>query len=170
MDKCPVLYSVNTKLAYYLAQTYYNSIHYVWCTRKYKYHGKQPASSDPSILCRRFLTDVVTSDFHSDVILKNKAGLLRGVEAKKAEGVIDETTSMKLRSLIENASIFYYSPLIYIIDFSKVYGICEKVPEHEKASTGSDECRISHLQRDYFEIIDIHEIVHDTGLFQNFVI
>jgi hypothetical protein len=94
MELGPVLYSINTRLAYTLAEQFYGSIHYAWCAPRFDYANGQPASSHPLILCRRRLTDVISGDLHSDLIEKNRAGLLVGVEAKKEAGIIDDQTSL----------------------------------------------------------------------------
>ena len=67
ISKNPFLYSVGTELAYKIAKRYYNNIHYVWCTTEFN-SLKQPPTSNPATICKRYLEQITTGDRHTKEI------------------------------------------------------------------------------------------------------
>ena len=83
--KNPFLYSAGTQLAYIIAKRYYKNIHYVWCTTEFN-SPKQPPTSNPATICKRYLEQITTGDHHMKEIDNNKVGILKGAKAKYNSG------------------------------------------------------------------------------------
>lgn len=155
MPEAMFLYSINTVLAFRIQRTYYNNIHFVWCTNKYDHGFWQPASSNPLSIAQMFIQDVYSRDQHSAVIKQNRDGLKRGAMLKRKEGIIDEETENEIISLVNAADFNQFLPLLYVIPFSNVSTLCESVPKQERASYDSVEYRIRNLKRSDFDLIDL---------------
>lgn len=113
ISKNPFLYSVGTELAYKIAKRYYNNIHYVWCTTEFN-SLKQPPTSNPATICKRYLEQITTGDRHTKEIENNMAGILRGAKAKFDSGVIDKTVYNKIRNYVSGADYeAFFSSALY---------------------------------------------------------
>lgn len=150
-----LLYSVNTVLAFRIQRTYYNNIHFVWCTNKYNHGLRQPASSNPLLIAQMFIQDVYSKDKHSAIIKQNREGLKRGAMFKRRDGAIDEETEAEIITLVNAAEFDQFLPLLYVIPYSTVSSLCELVPKREKASYDSIEYRIRNLPRNAFDLVDL---------------
>ena len=95
MSETMLLYSINTVLAFRIQRTYYDNIHFVWCTDKYDHGFWQPASSNPLSIAQTFIQDVYSRDQHSALIKQNRDGIKRGAMLKRKAGIIDEETDRK---------------------------------------------------------------------------
>ena len=91
-----LLYSTNTWLAYIIAQRFYNSEHYVWCTPFFDprslatYDATVPPTSSPSEIYRNLYEEARRGDRHSAKIKENQTGILRGANFKRGSGIITE--------------------------------------------------------------------------------
>lgn len=159
MDNDAILYSVNTIAAYRVQSTYYNDMHYVWCSTKYDFGRFQPASSNPLTIAQMYLQDVFSQDRHSAIIKQNRNGIKRGAMFKRREGIIDEHAESEILKFIKCAGLEFFLPLLYVIPYAKVASICEPVPPHEKAAYHSIEYRIKNLPRNAFELVDLGRTV-----------
>lgn len=155
MSKEVLLYSINTVLAFRIQCTYYDNIHFVWCTDKYDHGTRQPASSNPLSIAQSFIQDVYSKDKHSAIIRQNREGLKRGAMFKRKNGVIDEETESEIIALVNAAEFDQFLPLLYVIPYSGVSSLCECVPRREKASYNSIEYRIQNLPRSAFDLLDL---------------
>lgn len=154
-----LLYSINTTLAFQIQRTFYNNIHFVWCTAKYDRGWRQPASSNPLSIARCYLRDIYSGDNHSSIVMQNRQGLKRGAMVKRRMGIIDEVAESEIITMADMAPLSAFLPLLYIIPFAPVAALCEKVPEKRKASPDSIEYLISELPRNCFDIVDIGRTV-----------
>lgn len=146
-----LFYSTNTKLAYDIAEKYFNQQHYIWCAPEFDIN---PPSSNPRELFIRLRDDVEKLDHHSSKIRENKAGLRRAVLRKKVEGLIDEKTYFELLRIIKNADIDQFKPLIYIIPASNVAEII--TPQlQKKANVFLHEYIIERLDHSQFHVIQL---------------
>ena len=119
ISKNPFLYSVGTELAYKIAKRYYNNIHYVWCTTEFN-SLKQPPTSNPATICKRYLEQITTGDRHTKEIENNMAGILRGAKAKFDSGVIDKIVYNKIRNYVSGADYEAFFPVLYIVESRKI--------------------------------------------------
>jgi hypothetical protein len=160
MDEPLILYSTNTWLAYMIAERYYKREHYVWCTPYFDPSksgdddSAVPPSSGPLEVYLSLAQDVARGDRHSAKIDENRAGILRGANAKKKAGVIDEKQEKEIVSIVDNASDRDFKPRMYIIPYSMVADIVREPPPEDKAHPLSAEYIIDRLPRRCFDVIE----------------
>jgi hypothetical protein len=160
MEKLPILYSTNTWLAYMIAQRYYKSEHYVWCTpffdprRSGGRDAAVPPTSSPFEVYCSLAEEVARRDRHSRKIEENRVGILRGANAKKQAGVIDEVQEKDIVSIVDQAEIPDFRPLMYVIPYSVVVDRMREPPLEDKAHPLSAEYVIDQLPRDLFDVIE----------------
>lgn len=158
VKKNPLLYSVGTQLAYKIAKRYYNDVHYVWCTTEFN-SQKQPPTSNPATICKRYLEQITTGDRHTKEIDNNIAGILRGAKAKLDSGVISAKTYNEIRAIVSVAEYEAFFPILYIVQSKKVKKKCKVVIDNSKASDTSIEYKIENLKDDEFETISFEDIL-----------
>lgn len=158
VQKNPFLYSVGTHLAYKIAKRYYKNVHYVWCTTAFN-DLKQPPTSNPSTICKRYLEQIATGDRHTKEIENNIAGILRGAKAKLDSGIIGKKEYNEIRSIVSAAEFESFFPVLYIIESEKVKNKCIEVSDADKASADAVEYKIEDLMEYEFEIIFFKDIL-----------
>lgn len=159
-NKTPVLYSINTQLAYSISKRYYNNIHFVWCTAEFN-NLKQPPTSNPQTICNRFLEQVTKGDIHAKEIEANIAGILRGANCKLNEKVISEKQFERIRHIVDVAEYKLFFPLIYIIHTDKVLHKIIEVRKEDCASETSVEYKIERLEEGEFDVIKLEDVLHN---------
>ena len=151
MKSPPVLWSVNSELAYRINVKYYGDVHWVWCTTDF---GSSVSRGNPlnnplsaQVLPRYIeLNEAAKSgDLHSSAISKNRMGLRQGVAVKYAEDVIDESQRDDINYIIENTECAGFRPLIYVIPYEEVKDIIYTVPVTSTANPSSTEYIIEKL-------------------------
>ena len=158
--KAPLLYSVGTKLAYKINNRYYKGAHYVWCADSFD-SKKQPPTSNPCTIIKRFLEQICSGDRHTVEINNNIAGILKGAKAKFEDGVIDEAQYKEIRTLVSLADYKAFFPVLYIIETRKVQSKCNAVPIKDRASDDSFEYKIVSLQNGEYHIVDFEPILSE---------
>lgn len=161
IKKNPLLYSVGTQLAYKIAKRYYKNVHYVWCTTEFN-SSKQPPTSNPATICKRYLEQITTGDRHTKEIENNIAGILRGAKAKLNSGVISKKEYNEIRSIVSAAEYEAFFPVLYIVESKKVKDRYVEVAVGERASDDAVEYKIADLNGNEFEIISVKDIL--TGV------
>ena len=154
----PFLYSVGTQLAYKIAKRYYKNIHYVWCTTEFN-SSKQPPTSNPVTICKRYLEQITTGDRHTKEIENNIAGILKGAKAKLNGGVISKKEYNEIRSIVSAAEYEAFFPILYIVESKKVKDRYVEVVVGERASDDAVEYKIEDLKENEFEIISFKDIL-----------
>lgn len=160
MEDPLVLYSANTWLAYKIAQAYYGEVHYVWCTPYFSSNSLPswdcgvPPSSSPSEIYLGFREDALRGDRNSARVEMNKAGILRGANCKRKEGVITKKQKGEIYAIVSRAETRDFKPLIYIIPFAHATKLLNEVPVHERSHPLSAEYTIRHLPRKCFDVIE----------------
>jgi len=71
-----------------------------------------PPSSSPIEIYRGLRNDVVKGDRDSAKVAANKAGILRGVEAKRAAGSISEENAAEIASIVDASDISGFPTLV----------------------------------------------------------
>lgn len=148
------LYSVNTYLAHYINEKFYMGTHYVWCSPCFDSENNPPSSNPKEIFLGLF-EDVRREDVHSAKVQQNKLGLIKGAEIMLQKGIITKKEREEILVMIHDASIRSFSPLIYVIDQSKVHSKAYPVPVKEKANLFSEEYFIYDLNSDEFDTISL---------------
>lgn len=156
-----VLYSTNTWLAYVIGERFYRGEHYVWCTPDFdaralaRIDQVTPPSSSPAEIYRDLHEDVLRGDSHSSKIKDNMTGILRGVAAKRAAGVISDDDQSDIVSMLDGASGRDFRPLLYVIPYDRVSGIVRAAPIAERAHPLSREYVIERLPRHDFDVLEL---------------
>jgi len=159
----PILYSANTWLAYMISEHFYGRLHYVWCTTFFKACEASldcavPPSSSPAEIYRELYEAVKRGDKHSSKIAANRAGLLNGAHVKRKAGEISDGAIGEIVSVLDQAGIGDFRPLIYVIPFVLVTDDLESVPVGSRAHPLSIEYVIRKLPRGAFDVIEIQRI------------
>lgn len=157
LDSIPVLFSVGTKLAYQINKFYYGDIHYVWCAENFD-SLKQPPTSNPLTIMKRYLEICLKQDRHCYEITNNLAGILNGAKAKLDDGVITSEQREDIHRLITAARWDAFLPVLYIIPTHLVRSRCIDVPLKDRASNDSHEYKILDLKKEEFQVIDTDDI------------
>jgi hypothetical protein len=156
-----VLYSTNTWLSYVIGERFYGGEHYVWCTPDFdaralpRIDQVTPPSSSPAEIYRDLHEDVRRGDQHSSKIKDSKAGILRGVEAKRAAGSISDADQREIVSMIERATGRDFRPLLYVIPFERVRANIAAAPVELRAHPLSREFIIERLPRSDFDVLEL---------------
>lgn len=148
-------------MAYKIAKLYYQDVHYVWCTTQFS-SRKQPPTSNPATICRRYLEQIVWADRHADELKKNIAGILRGADAKLKAKIITAEAHKQIQEIVALAEYKDFLPVIYVVNSSKVKGRCLEVSLPERASDESVEYKIEALRREEFQIIFLADALGGT--------
>jgi hypothetical protein len=155
-----VLYSANTWLAYMIAEKFYRSEHYVWCTPIFdprRNGGRDtalPPTSSPLEVYGSLAAEVARSDRHSSKIKENRAGILRGASSKRGSGDIDVLQETEILSVVDLAVVADFRPVMYVIPYCGVADLVREPPPEDKAHPLSAEYIIDRLPRDLFDVIE----------------
>ncbi|MEP4534444.1 MAG: hypothetical protein ABJ004_15235 [Cyclobacteriaceae bacterium] len=152
------LYSVNTWIAFKIAEVYYHNTHYVWCAPFFNANGANPPSSDPSRIYNIIAEDVLGKDKHSSKISQNRAGLIKGADIKLQEGVINKEQHKEILEIANNAEFLDFRPLVYVIPYSLVKDVAKPASIKIKANYFSKEFIIETLKPEQFDILDLLKI------------
>lgn len=156
-----ILYSTNTWLAYVIGDRFYGGDHYIWCTPDFDARALAPIdqvtppSSSPAEIYRDLYEDVRRGDDHSSKIKDNKAGILRGIAAKRAAGIISESEEGHIVSMMERARGRDFRPLLYVIPYERVRGNIQAAPVELRAHPLSREYIIERLPRRDFDVLEL---------------
>ena len=134
-----VLYSTNTWLAYAISERFYHGVHYVWCTPHAgpasvpSHDVTVPPSLSPLEIYRLLSQEVLRGDPHSALIQQNRAGILRGAQARRQQGIIGELHEAEVGAVVSLAETRDFKPLLFVIPFAKVRGLVREVPVEQRA-------------------------------------
>lgn len=168
VNECDLLFSVNTLLAYAIAQKYYNQVHYAWFTTKFDYGNKQPASANPRSICHDLLEAIASNDHHCEKISRIQAGILFGAYDKRKKCIIDEDQEMEIRALVNQSceQLDLLLPIVYVASWQKAARFCESVDRGDKASPDSVEFLSRELPRTVFDIVDMKKLLFNIDCFE----
>lgn len=163
MPKPLLLYSTNTWMAFAINEQYYKGLHWVWCSPFFRADNglssaAMPASAIPAQIYSTLYRDVKNNDLHSPWVERNKVGILKGVAAKQASGVINSQEAASLTAAVQNAPLNHFRPLLFVIPAFKVRKLIEEVPPNDRANPFSKEYRITKLPRGSFDVLELPEI------------
>jgi len=113
-----------------------------------------PPSAIPGEIYDRLHDDVSRGDKHSGWIAKNKTGLIKGAEIKEGEGVISAKEKAEIVSVVTNAEVRDFKPLLYVMPYQKVKRWLREVPAAERAHPMSVEYIIEKLPRTAFDVLE----------------
>lgn len=154
-----MLYSTNTWLAFQIAERFYKGRHYVWCSPFF--HGQSDKgesgfvapTSTPWEIYRSLYKEWKAGDRHSTKIEYNKDGILRGAKFKRTAGAISKDEAQSITSIVEQAEVRDFEPMIYVMPYARVSRLLREVPVKERAHPLSQEYVIESLPRGLFDVI-----------------
>ena len=156
-----ILYSAYSWLAYVINQTYYRSLHYVWCTpffdprSKFSAESAVPPTSSPKEIYDTLFDEVARGDRHSAKIRQNRLGILRGADVKLRLGSISEVQHQEVVAIATNAESRDFRPLLLVIPYSNVAGALKQVPIKDRAHPLSQEYIVEDLPRTAFDVLEL---------------
>ena len=155
-----ILYSTNTWLAWAIAERYYGGVHFAWCSPVYDgrnaaSHVRIPPSSSPADLYRLLLDEMERGEQHSKLMQDKRDGIMRGADAKRAEGVISDAAREEIRDTVERAHPKDLRPVLYVIPYDRVRGSVVEVSVRERAHPLSEEYRVEMLPRECFDVLEL---------------
>jgi hypothetical protein len=150
-----ILYSTNTWLAWAIAKQYYGGLHWVWCSPFFRQNGAVgPPSAIPGAIYDRLFEDVTRGDRHSVWISKNRVGLAKGAQCKRAAGVISAKQHGEILEIIREAQILDFRPLLFVMPATRVRDLLVEVPPAQRAHPLSVEFIIEALPTEAFDLVD----------------
>lgn len=153
-----LLYSTGTELAFKIAKDYYHNIHFVWCTDAFDAF-LQPGTSNPRTMCSRYLDQIIKNDRHAVEIKNNKAGIIKGANAKLANGIITSDQYKEICTRVALAENREFYPVIFLIDKRAVKKRLHVVAQQDAASNSSVEYIIDDLQSNEFELVRVKDLL-----------
>jgi hypothetical protein len=155
-----VLYSTNTWVAYAVAERFYGGVHFAWCSPVYDggtaaAHVNIPPSSSPAEIYRRLAREVERGERHSDVVARNRKGVLGGADAKLRDGVITAEEHREIVEMLDGVGVEDFRPVLYVIPYDRVRDSVRGVSVPERAHPLSVEYRVEELRRDCFDMIEL---------------
>lgn len=155
-----LLYSTNTWLAYAIAERYYDGVHFAWCSPVYDGtkaapHINIPPSSSPADLYRLLRDEVERGEQHSAVLEEKRKGLLRGAEARHAEGMIGDAELEAITKTVEKSPLHDFRPVLYLIPYDRVRDLVGEASVEERAHPLSIEYKVNPLPREHFHMLEL---------------
>jgi hypothetical protein len=155
-----LLYSTNTWLAFAIAESFYDSVHYVWCSPCYDgttaaAHVNIPPTASPADIYRNLHEESRRGERHSAAIVRNRSGILRGAEARKEAGMISGATEAEIRTIVNSAETRDFRPVLYLIPYDRVRELVVDVPVAQRAHPLSVEYRVEALPRGCFDMLEL---------------
>lgn len=142
-----------------IAERFYNSDHYVWCTPYFdpRQNGRDaavPPTSSPFEMYRALSEEVTRGERHSSKIAENRVGILRGASAKRRARIITAAQEKQIGTIIGKSQVGDFRPLLYVIPFALVASRLREPPPEDKAHPMSAEFVVDRLPRRCFDVIE----------------
>jgi hypothetical protein len=157
-----ILYSCYTWISYQINQSYYGGYHYVWCTRFFNPNSPfcrenaVPPTSSPFEIYKNLYEEVRRGERHSAKIKQNCVGILRGADIQRRNGTLQESAHRDISSIVSEAQIGDFRPLIFVIPFEPISERLKQVSIKDRAHPLSQEFIVERLGRHEFDIIELY--------------
>jgi hypothetical protein len=154
-------YSANTYLSHYINKTFYDDVHYLWCSPVFDPKRVEPnhpwfripKSSSPLEIYKSYQEDVNSGDLHSALISQNRQGLKNGATHKLQQDVIDADEYQMINEIVDAATIKDFAPLLYVIPEPLVAHRIKRVSVKLQANPLSTEYILEDLRDGEFELM-----------------
>jgi hypothetical protein len=162
MSSQNLLYSTATWLSFTIAQRYYDDVHYVWCSPIFDGRAGRigdvtvAPTSSPCEIYFGLQQEAKRADKHSQKMIENRTGILRGAGVKLAAGVITKSQSDEISAIVAAAQPCDFKPVLLIIPYAKVKKLLQEVPVPMRAHPLSVEFIIPELPRKLFDVIELN--------------
>jgi hypothetical protein len=160
MSQKLLLYSTNSWLAYQINQRFYGEEHYVYCSPFFSGRSltprdvSNPVTTLPSHIYRRYHEEVRSGDRHGPTISGNRIGIVRGANAKAADGLISVTARAQIHAIVAASETRDFRPLVYVIPCASLGVDVREVPISQRAHPLSEEYIIPGLPRSEFDVLE----------------
>ena len=162
-------YGTVPSLAWVFGHFFYNATHFLYFAPEfYPYRLHNPRTSNPYKVYQDIYEPWKEQDQYSKVIDGYRLNLIGGIEAKRAEGVIDLELSDRLKRVCNKVNLVFFYPVVCRIrldDALQTRASIEgsgKVGSSEILITDLDESEIDEiLFLDFFEDDDFRKITAD---------
>lgn len=155
-----LLYSTNTWLAYAIAERFYGGVHYAWCSPVYDGtkaapHVNIPPSSSPAQLYRALRDEVERGERHSELMKRNRLGILSGADAMLSAGVITKSRRDEIEDILEGSHSCEFRPVLFVMPYETVRDRVVEASVRQRAHPMSIEYRVEQLPRDHFDMLEL---------------
>lgn len=155
-----LLYSANTWLAFSIAERFYAGVHYAWCSPFFSPPSKlagfaAPPTAIPREIFENLWHEAVEGDIHSSFVERNRVGILRGAEVRKAAKVITDEQEAEIAEIVSLADVRNFMPVLFVVPFAAIRERAKVVPPRERAHPMSVEYRIEELPRSSFDVLEL---------------
>ncbi|UVO53379.1 hypothetical protein [Sphingomonas sp. SUN039] len=149
------LYSTVSALAYNINERYYGGLHWIWAAPAPPFDrsmGYNPDSSNPWALYRRFQADITKREGHSDLIDRNRTGIVRGAQSRYGQGQITAAQRDAIQETAETADRSEFHPMFIVLPYAQVELLAQEVGISQRASILSQEYIVADLPRTLFDV------------------
>ena len=158
--KNPILYSTMTALAYNINKSFYNNLHYMWCTPYFSSnfdspHFMVPPSSSPLDIYETLKKEIDGADKHGTKIKLNRLGIRKGADLMCKLGKINEEQKRDIHAISTEALPQQFLPVLCVIPRLEAVPHYKKVEVIERANPMSYEYILADLPQDAFDVIRI---------------
>ena len=155
-----LLYSTNTWLAYAIAERYYGGVHFAWCSPVYDgtkaaSYMNIPPTSSPAELYRALMREVERGERHSELIKRNRAGIISGAKAKLEAGLITEARRDEIKLVVDDCHPHEFRPVLFVMPYEVVRTRVVEVSVRDRAHPMSVEYCVEQLPRDCFDLLEL---------------
>lgn len=155
-----LLYSTSTWLAYAIAERFYDGIHFAWCSPVYDgtkaaSHFNIPPTSSPAELYRALREEVERGERHSELMKRNRLGILSGADAMLNAGVITKVRRDEIEEVVEDSHPREFRPVLFVMPYEAVRNRVVEASVRQRAHPMSIEYRVEQLPRDHFDMLEL---------------
>lgn len=155
-----LLYSTSSWLAYAIAERFYDGIHFAWCSPVYDgakaaSHINIPPTSSPAELYRALKEEVRRGERHSELIKRNRSGIMTGADVKLRAGVITKSRWDEIKKIVDTSHPREFRPVLLVMPYNRVQPLAVEASVQERAHPMSIEYRVEQLPRDCFDMLEL---------------
>jgi hypothetical protein len=101
------------------------------------------------------MEEVRRGERHSELMKRNRAGILSGANAKLKAGVITKTRRDEIKKIVETSHPREFRPVLLVMPFDRVRSMVVEASVQQRAHPMSVEYRVEQLPRDHFDMLEL---------------
>ncbi|HEX6370789.1 MAG TPA: hypothetical protein VF006_17865 [Longimicrobium sp.] len=114
-----------------------------------------PPISSPADLYRLLRDEVERGELHGAVLEEKRKGLLRGADARLAQGMIGDAERNAIEQTVDTSPLQAFRPVLYVIPYDRVKGTVVEASVEERAHPLSIEYKVNPRPRECFDILEL---------------
>jgi hypothetical protein len=138
-------------LAWIINHYFYGRTHHAWLAAAFHPHGDNPGSSNPYKIYGQLYEPWAERDRYARFVVQIRESLIKGVEAKESEGVLDNVTAARLRRVCRQGSVDLFYPVLYRVRIDRIATARRTLAN--SALEGSLEVLVKDLRESEFELL-----------------